>query len=256
MKRKILYRFIFVFILLVVLYLIWPIPFWIVAKRIILPIAEKTRKATTVLYAPVDVLIRIDGLAKENKRLSEENLNLESKLTSVVQEQKLCKEYAAEKLASGTLNQVMITAKVIGRTPQDFNRSLVIDKGSRDGVQEGRAVLSMGYLFGRISNVGESQSDVSLITDHKSLIPAILEKSRETGLVQGGLEGLILTEVPVNSVIEKDERVLTSGLGGDLPSGIIIGQIKDSQKSSSLFQSAKISYPIQSTKIEIVSVIK
>jgi len=256
MKRNILYRFLFVFILFVVLYMIWPVPFWYVAKNVILPTSQKVKTLARIIYSPVDILVKINGLAKENKKLSEENLQLKSQIVASSQDKKLCLEIAQENLSSGRLGGSSISARVIGRTPQDFNRILVLNKGSDDGVKKGAAVLSMGYLVGRINNILSSQSEVTLVTDHKSLIPAILEKSRQTGLVQGGLEGLILSEVPINSVIEKGENVLTSGLGGDFPTGVIIGQIKETQKSGSLFQSAKIEYPISSSKIEVVSIIK
>jgi rod shape-determining protein MreC len=146
---------------------------------------------------------------------------------------------------------------VIGRTPYSFNQSIVLDKGSTDGVKEGAAVISQGYLLGRIVVADPRKSEVRLIFSHLSRIPAMIESTHESGLVQGGLEGLILNDVSINAKISPGDKVETSGLGGDLPPGILIGTVSEILGiKGGLFQSAKIESQIKPTSIEVVSIIK
>lgn len=242
--------------LVIILYKIWPFPFEVFARSVVLPSAYKIENIAKESMAPFRLIGKINGLDKENKRLREENQVLNAQVAQTQEKSQICLELKGEAGASSSLGKELIPARIIGRTPEEFNRSIIVDSGSNSGVRQGAAVVSMGYLIGRVDKVLASQSEVFLITNHSSFVPAVLISSRETGLVQGGLEGLVLTEVPVNSKIAEGESVLTSGLGGDLPSGIPIGKVSEIQKSGSLFQTVGIEYPIQISKVEMVSIIK
>jgi len=257
MKKGFLVRFVLALILLLILYEIWPLPFWLFSKKVTLPLAHKSMALIRVFVSPFELVSQINNLSKDNQRLENENQLLKSQGSINSEKAHVCttlqKEIGISKIGQFDL----IPSRVLGRTPSSSNQIIIIDKGKGDGVQSGAAVLSNGYLVGIISQSGEGQSEVKAITSHNSLVPAVLEKSRLTGLVQGGLEGLTLTEVPVSSELTEGETVLTSGLGGDLPSGIIIGKLKgEIIKSSGLFQSSKIDFPIQISSLEVVSVVK
>ena len=130
---------------------------------------------------------------------------------------------------------------------------LKINKGSDDGVKDGQPVISHGYLIGVTSQTTSNNSEVFLITNTRSLVPIILQDSRGTGLLKGGLEGLIAREIPVDSEIKIGESVLTSGLGGDLPAGIPVGQVTDIiSKESEIFQQVTVDSPVNIGKLEVV----
>lgn len=256
MKKGFLVRFILAVILLLILYEIWPLPFWLFARKVVLPVAHQTMVGVRIIGSPFELVAKINGLAKENKKLEEENQVLKSQSALAVEKAHICDSLAKETNTSRVGNFNLLPARILGRTPSSSNQIIIIDKGKNDGVVGGAAVLSNGYLIGVVSVSHDNQSEVKAITSHNSLVPAVLEKSRQSGLVQGGLEGLTLTEVPVSSELKEGENVLTSGLGSDLPEGIMIGKLKGKAiKTSGLFQSFKIDFPIQVSTLEVVSVV-
>ena len=243
-------------ILFIILYEIWPLPFRVFSKRVILPASEKTVLMSRIIASPFVLIGRLNSLEKRNASLENENNSLKAQIAQNEESAGVCLRLSDEQKLSQVSGKETVFANVIGRTPQNYNQKIMIDRGKDDGLSEGAAVMSHGFLVGRLGNVDKNQSTVLPITDHSSLIPAVLEKSRETGLIQGGLEGLVLTDVPINSKIENSEKILTSGLGGDFPSGIIVGHAGVSHKVSGLFQTIEVNYPIRISRIEVVTVIK
>lgn len=257
MIKKLSIRTLLAIALLVILYEIWPLPFWYFAKKVILPTGEKVSVGLSYLISPFRFIASISDLDQENKSLQEENKNLTAEVARLNESIHLCSAVNQEVNLSRVTAREMVFAKIIGRTPNTGSQIIVISIGANDGIKEGAAVLSSGYLIGQIKKIDANQSEVRLITSHDSLIPSILEKARETGLTQGGLEGLSLTEVPATTKVSQGDKVLTSGLGGDLPAGILIGKTEAALKErNNLFQSIKISTPVSISSLEVVSVVK
>lgn len=257
MVKKLPFRLFLVAVLMVILYEIWPLPFWYVSKSIILPMAEKTGDFLYNLAGPFRFLGDMSKLDKKNKDLEQENNNLKAQISNLNENIHLCTAFKKESEAYKSSELEIIQGKIIGRKATSFNKGIIVNLGSKDQIKEGAAVLSSGYLIGQVKKVEETRSEVKLITAHDSLIPAVLEKSRETGLVQGGLEGLSLTEIPSTTQIKTQDNVLTSGLGDDLPSGILIGMTQEVKKQeNNLFQSVKITSPIEISTIEIISIVR
>ncbi|MCX6809552.1 MAG: rod shape-determining protein MreC [Candidatus Berkelbacteria bacterium] len=256
MNKNFVLKFILTVGLLIILYLIWPLPFLWVSKTILLPPIEKIGNVLEASVSPFRTLSKISKLDKDSKQLDNENQALEAQIAKLTETNYLCKEVQAEE--STLLGKFFTqTARVIGRTPFSFNQTIIVDKGSNDSIKEGAAVLSNGTFIGKVTKVDASRSEVRLITSHDSLIPTILEQSRQTGIVQGGLEGLTLSDVSVDGKISAGENILTSGLGGDLPAGILIGQVSQIiGVEGGLFQSAKVNFPVNISSIEVVSIIK
>jgi rod shape-determining protein MreC len=257
MKKGFLAKFVSIAVLLVVFYFIWPLPFFWFSKNVILPTIEVLSDAVYRAASPIRVLIEINRLDQINKNLESENNALRSELAKAKFESYLCEEIKKEKDASSAAGFEVISARVIGRTSYGVNQSMILDKGSADGVKEGAAVISQGYLLGRIVTVDQRKSELRLIFSHLSRIPAMIESNHESGLVQGGLEGLTLNDISVKAKISPGDKVETSGLGGDLPPGILIGTVSEVLGiKGGLFQSAKIESQIKPTSIEVVSIIK
>lgn len=118
-----------------------------------------------------------------------------------------------------------ILARSVGGTT-----TVTVDQGTRQGVTEGMAaVIGDGLLYGTVTTVGESTSVVRLTTDRASAIPAaILGERRTIGLVHGKEGALLVMEfVPQDADIAVDDVVVTSGLDGHMPEGLIIGTVSD-----------------------------
>jgi len=256
MKYRFYLYFALAAVLLVVLYFLWPLPFWYLSSRIILPAIEKTTDAAQAITSPVSVLFRVDDLARENKKLAEENTVLRSELVKATEQTSIC-TLSSQEFSSTSHSDVAAIARVTGRTPRGQSQTLIIDKGSQDGVREGAPAIVSGYLVGRVKRVDSSSSEVLLISSYLSMVPAVTGTSRETGLVRGGLEGLSLIELPINAKVGENEAVLTSGLGGDFPPGLAIGTLAQTLGvKKGPFQSLKIESPVNFSSIEFISILK
>ena len=150
------------------------------------------------------------------------------------------------------------TANVIGYDTSPAVRSIIIDKGSEDGLRVGMPVESPRGLIGRIFRTTQNSAQVVLITDNASAIPVRLGSSRATGSLRGrGATGDLIVEwIDLKFQIELGEVVLTSGLGGDFPQDVVIGRVVQIiRNESDLFQQAIVQPATDFDTMEIVFVI-
>jgi len=200
----------------------------------------------------------ISRLARENKELTTNNLELESKLANldeVSHENALLKQelgfYQKEK------ENELVPAQVIGSSPSGFLQTIKVDKGLANGIRQGSVVLSRGFLIGKVSQVNENNAEVFLINNSNSLIPVVLQNSRGTGILKGGLSGMIVEDIALDSKVQIGEMVLTSGLGEETPGGLPIGTVeKMLSVRSEIFQEVSVKSPIEFGKLEIVFITK
>ena len=151
-----------------------------------------------------------------------------------------------------------LTASVIGQDPNPSVRSIVVDKGSSDGIRVGMPVESARGLVGQVYRTTQNSSQVVLITDSSSAIPARLGTSRATGILRGGGLGGVLSIdwIDLKHQIEVGEVVLTSGLGGRFPQDLVIGRVIEvDRREAELFQRAIVQPAADFDALEIVFVI-
>ena len=123
-------------------------------------------------------------------------------------------------------------AIVIGRDPSSWNASLIIDKGHVEGIEVGQPVVSPLGVVGRIFEVGHNTSKVILLSDPTFAVAAVVERSRENGLLTGTLQGVLrLQYLTDNADVKVGDSLVTSRLSSAFPEGILIGQITDVQAS-------------------------
>jgi rod shape-determining protein MreC len=138
-------------------------------------------------------------------------------------------------------NEEFVVADVIGRDISAFTRVIFINRGARDGLTEGMPVVTEKGLVGRITQVSATAAQVMLITDPVSAVNARLLNSRAEGSVQTQAGGLRMTFIDLNAVLQEGDTVITSGLGGNFPEGIIIGQVTSiRQFEAELFQETEV----------------
>lgn len=157
----------------------------------------------------------------------------------------------------GVANSHLIAADVIGYQPDNFRQFLTISRGSNDGLRTGMAVVANGELVGTLSDVSKTTAKVFLVTDPNFKTNGIDQTSRANGTVQGQLgSGLEMTKIAQGDVVTPGDTIVTSGLGGDLPKGIIIGQIQSvDQRDNQVFQTAQLNTQINVAKLELVFVV-
>ena len=155
------------------------------------------------------------------------------------------------------LRGAQIVARVIGQESNNFLDFIMLDLGSEHGVAVGMPVLTDQGLVGRISEVTNTTSKVLLITDASSAVNAILQSSRVNGVVRGNPGGdLLMDYIPQGVLFSVGEIVLTSGLGGNFPKGIPIGQVTEvRQRDIDVFQQAVVRPTVDFSSLELVMVV-
>jgi rod shape-determining protein MreC len=150
------------------------------------------------------------------------------------------------------------TAVVIGRDPSPYLRYITINAGSREGLQSGMPVVTAGStLIGRVADVGLRSSKVQLLNDLSSAVNVRLQTSDVTGLAVGQQDGSLLVQyLPLDAEIADNDIALTSGLGGNLPRNLVVGQVTGVQKNDfDVSQSAPLRPAADYERLDVVLVI-
>lgn len=126
-----------------------------------------------------------------------------------------------------------VGARVIGRPSSAWEGVITIDRGSADGIETGMPVLGPLGLLGQTVEVSKSSAKVRLITDPRSGVAAMVQATRVEGIVNGSIDGhLSLDFVSRDATVTAGDVVITSGLGGVFPKGIIIGEVLEAVSTS------------------------
>jgi rod shape-determining protein MreC len=150
------------------------------------------------------------------------------------------------------------TAAVIGRDPSPYLRYITINAGSREGLQPGMPVVTAGStLIGRVADVGLRSSKVQLLNDLSSAVNVRLQTSNVTGLAVGQQDGSLLVQyLPHDADVAANDIALTSGLGGNLPRNLVVGQITGVEKKDfDVSQSAQLRPAADYERLDVVLVI-
>ena len=151
----------------------------------------------------------------------------------------------------------MIGAEVIGQDPSSWFRSITINRGERDGVRKGMAVISPDGVVGQVLKTSLHYSTVLLITDYSSAVDAIVQRTRAKAIVEGQGENRCQLKYLLRSEeIVTGDVVITSGLGGVFPKGLQVGEIRSvDKKGHGIFQFAELMPSVDLTKLEEVIII-
>ncbi len=236
------------------------------AKDIFLRVLAPLQKGASYFYSfgadAVEFVQKWRSLKDENERLRKEV----AKLT--VENIRLKELEAENRTLRRLLNFVgsnpgyeYKTAPVVGRVfardPSGFSRYLIVAAGRKDGIAPGMPVVTERGLVGRVSEVYHNTCRVLLIIDPSSSVSAFLQSSRATGMVEGTVDGsLVMRFIPLDAGVSLGDVVLTSGLGGLLPKGLVIGQVIEIEKRDyALFQETRLKPTVDFNNLEYVLII-
>lgn len=168
-----------------------------------------------------------DALLEENEALRGRLLVLErraQKYASVAAENNRLRELLN---ASSSVDDSVVVSEVIGVSPDPFTHELIIDKGRRDGIRSGQAVLDAHGLMGQVVSVGEFTARVLLISDSSHAVPVQVNRNGFRAILIGtGEIGLLeLVHVPSTADILPGDLLVSSGLGGRFPKGYPVARI-------------------------------
>ena len=121
-----------------------------------------------------------------------------------------------------------IVAKVVGADDVAFAKTILINKGEMDGVRQNMAVITRSGIVGRVTKAKGSFSEVMLVTDPNSAIAVRVQRTRAQGIVEGtGTERCRVVYVSRTADVKKGDRVITAGLAGIFPPGVVVGTVTE-----------------------------
>ncbi len=197
-------------------------------------------------------------LQDRNRELESENARLESEIIDL--EQQLSETRILSALVDFARvhpDNRYVAASVIGRDPSPFVKYVIINRGSDDGLRRGMPVVTSQGLAGRVAAVTSGAGRAELITDPASSVNVRIEPSGAQAVLLGSVTGeLSLDMIPQNASVKIGDLVLTSGLGGNYPGNLLIGQITGVRKrETELFQQATVQPVVDFSKLEILLII-
>jgi rod shape-determining protein MreC len=150
-----------------------------------------------------------------------------------------------------------VVGHVIGSNPSNLLYTIFIDVGGKDGIAEDMPVITYRGLVGRVTRVSATGAQVLLIIDPASSVNVVTQNSRVQGIVRGELGGtLIMERIPQGETVAPGDLVLTSGLGGQFPDKLVIGQVTEVfQRDLDLFQTARVRSTVDFGELETVLVL-
>jgi rod shape-determining protein MreC len=228
---------------------------------LLMEICSPFQKAATLTVKTVQGTFRqyffLVNLEKENRVLKQKIAELQEE-NHRMKEMKLTNERMRQLLQFREKNSPsMIGAEVIGQDPSSWFKSVTIDKGEGDGVKKGMAVISPTGVIGQVLKTAPHYATVLLVTDYNSAIDCIVQRTRAKAI----LEGIGENRCQLKYLLRADEAavgdvVVTSGLGGNFPKGLRVGEIKKIDKRGhGVFQYAELVPSVDLTQLEEVFVI-
>lgn len=229
--------------------------------------------AGRIFSEPVNMVVRFVNSVDNLVNTFEENQYLKQKIDQSYEMQVRIADLEVENekmrqeldLSQTLGDYSIVNATVISRNPDQWMETLVINVGSNDGIQVNQAVMAGNGLIGRVIEVNPTSSKVLLLTSDQSnagMVSARVQTASQTsanGIVSDydpRTKEYIMTQVDPDAEIKAGDMVITSGLGGVIPSTLLIGEVASAQMDDyGLFQIVKIIPAGEMTDIRFVTVI-
>jgi rod shape-determining protein MreC len=202
--------------------------------------------------------IALVGVRQQNDHLRQRVLELEQQAIRLAEVEKTDRRLEELLGFRSTLDVDTVAAQIIGRDPLPWFSTVTINKGDADGAHRNGAVLSPFGVVGQIMATSSHSARVLLITDHNSGVDAIVQRSRARGIVEGALDGgCVMKYLKRGEDIDVGDRIVTSGLDGIFPKGIIIGDVTHVTRGNrGLLQVADVKPSVPLDRIEEVLVVR
>lgn len=179
------------------------------------------------LYISIQQAKRIFVLYREYTQTKKELEKLKFKVN----------EFEEQRLENDRLKKILIlkrktdynfiVAQVIGKEPTNWLNVLIIDKGAKGGIAINQPVMTLSGLVGKVIEIAPSAAKVLLISDVNSRVVALVQRTRQEGMLEGIGKGLCrLKYLPVDADIKLGDIVISAGVGGVYPKGLVLGKIE------------------------------
>jgi rod shape-determining protein MreC len=206
-------------------------------ERLRMEITDRVIPNFSAVTAPVTSAVNILRSARSYSRIYQQNQELRRELHQMKAWKEAALQREQENARLLDLNNVRldpkftkITGVVLADSGSPFRQTVLLNVGRRDGIKDGWAAIDGIGLVGRIAGVGERSSRVILLTDTSSRIAVSIESNGHRAMIIGDNTSrppLEFLEAP--ETVRPGDRVVTSGDGGVFPSGLLVGQVTQTQ---------------------------
>jgi rod shape-determining protein MreC len=198
------------------------------------------------------------GVQRENQQLREDVQELRRQL-NLYREAGLANQRLRDLLnfKESKVRMPLLPAEVVAFDPSGWFKTLLIDKGTKDGLGRDMAVVSAAGVVGRLIGVSSQYAKVLLVLDRNSAVDALVQRSRSRGILVGLGEGRCsLKYVQRNDDVQVGDQVITSGMGGVFPKGILLGQVEKVERGDGvLFQTVEVTPAVDFSRLEEVLIV-
>lgn len=221
-----------VVLLLIAIFIVWRIDSPRV-ERFRIMMVDQFLPSSEWVMAPMTHAVNVIRDFQSYQSLYEQNQQLRRELQQMKSWKEAALQLEQENARLLDLNKLQLDAQltwisgiVRADSGSPFRQSVLLNVGEQDGIQNGWAAMDGLGLVGRISGVGSKTSRVILLSDPYSQIPAVIQPSRENALIVGDNSSDPLVDFIENAdLVRAGDRIVTSGNGGVLPPGLLIGQL-------------------------------
>lgn len=201
-----------------------------VANKLVMPVQNGLTYLKNKISGNSTFFTDINNLKYENEQLKEKNSKLEQELReleNIRTENETLKEYL--NLTEKYGEYKTIPAYVINRDISNYSKTIIINVGKNDGIEENMTVIADEGLVGHVISVNDNTSKVRTIIDTSSSISCLMSTNKESVVCKGSLDSNIELKamyIPTDANVIQGDSIDTSGLGGIYPKGIHVGTIK------------------------------
>jgi len=235
-------------------------------------LAARPQSAILEIVSPVDAAFTrlsegassLVGDYLDLLNVRKENTHLRIELARVKSDQARLAELEVENRHLGELLELKdalgtnaVAANVIGSDATGLSRTLILASGTSDGLRTGMAVLANQGVVGKIIAISQHASRVLLIDDHNSALDGFDQRSRARGIVAGMVDdGLILKYADRSQDIRSGDTIVTSGLDGIFPRGLLVGTVQSVHREGpGLFLAVRITPAVDFRELEQVLIV-
>lgn len=233
-------------------------PLGVVFLELISPISHLSSVVSSAIGGTWNAYVDLVGVRQEREWLRRRVRELESRIERAA----TVASQNARLQALLDLREAMpgqsVASRITGVDASGLFRTATLNKGERDGVQKGMAVVAPAGVVGKVVSTSPNAARVLLLEDPSSGVDALVQRSRARGIVEGSLHGgCQLKYVKHREDLRVGDLVATSGLDGIFPKGVTVGTIvRLSREEGGLFQTAEIEPAVDFNKLEEVMVVE
>lgn len=231
-------------------------------REMLLPLQQAASSASLHVREAAGNLRELGGIIQRNRELEAEVARLRRK---VLQDEAYQRQNRKFRQLLGFMQEKadeLIPCEIIGRDISGWWNTVRVNRGRAHGVFRNMAVVTSDGLLGKTVESSEGSSDILLLSDPGCRVSALIIRTETFGIVRGkgggwsGHPGCRMDYIDRHAMIRPDDKVVTSGLGGVFPKGIVIGSVEKVEVDrSGLYQVAHIVPAADLSKLEYAFVV-